>query len=176
LLAAVPHLPGEEAHASRMREVLFLGMSGPLAVILDRQERMSMASGLEVRFPFCDHRLVQYLWNVPWSMKSRGGTKRLLKDAMADLLPRGRCGAARAPTRTCTTRVRQGPRRAGRLDRQRPGVGHPVDVRPGAGGRAARRDPGRPAPLRPARRHQRPQLLIQIVEAHAWIEDHDITV
>jgi asparagine synthetase B (glutamine-hydrolysing) len=48
---------------------------------------MSMAVGLEVRVPFCDHRLVEYLWNVPWSIKSAGGLKALLKSAMADVLP-----------------------------------------------------------------------------------------
>jgi asparagine synthetase B (glutamine-hydrolysing) len=70
-----------------MREVFFLGMSGPLSVILDRKDRMSMSQGLQVRLPFCDHRLVQYLWNVPWSSKSAGGVKGLLKAAVADLLP-----------------------------------------------------------------------------------------
>ncbi|MDT9687048.1 asparagine synthase (glutamine-hydrolyzing) [Streptomyces sp. P9(2023)] len=87
LLSAVPRLAGESAGDARMREVFFLGLSGPLAVILDRKERMSMAHGLDVRVPFCDHRLVQYVWNVPWAMKSRGGVKGLLKAAMADVLP-----------------------------------------------------------------------------------------
>ena len=70
-----------------MREVLFLGMSGPLAVVLDRMERMSMAHGLEVRLPFCDHRLVEYAWGIPWSMKSTGGLKGLFKTAMAGFVP-----------------------------------------------------------------------------------------
>lgn len=89
LLSEVPRLDGEDPVDARMREVLFLGMSGPLAVILDRKERMSMSQGLEVRLPFCDHRLVQYVWNVPWSMKSFGGLKGLLKAAMADVVPLG---------------------------------------------------------------------------------------
>lgn len=87
LIARVPRLDGEDAEEARMREVLFLGMAGPLQVILDRKERMSMAHGLQVRLPFCDHRLVQYVWNVPWRMKSEGGLKGLLKAAMADMLP-----------------------------------------------------------------------------------------
>jgi len=40
-----------------------------MPTLLDRKDRMSMASGLEVRVPFCDHRLVEYVWNVPWAMK-----------------------------------------------------------------------------------------------------------
>lgn len=87
LMASMPRLPGEDPQDARMRELLFLGMAGPLAVILDRKERMSMAVGLDVRIPFCDHRLVQYVWNVPWHLKRTGGVKGLLKAAMADILP-----------------------------------------------------------------------------------------
>jgi asparagine synthetase B (glutamine-hydrolysing) len=49
---------------------------------------MSMAHGLEVRVPFCDHRLVEYVYNAPWSMKTFDGReKSLLRAAVADLLP-----------------------------------------------------------------------------------------
>ena len=45
---------------------------------------MSMYSGLEVRVPFCDYRLVEYLYNVPWAMKDyEGYEKGLLRKAMA---------------------------------------------------------------------------------------------
>ncbi|HET8641988.1 MAG TPA: asparagine synthase (glutamine-hydrolyzing), partial [Pseudonocardiaceae bacterium] len=78
LLARVPRLPGETGLDARMREVLFLSLSGPLAVLLDRKDRMSMAVGLEARVPFCDHRLVEYVWNVPWSVKTAGGHQKSL--------------------------------------------------------------------------------------------------
>ena len=49
---------------------------------------MSMYSGLEVRVPFCDHHLVEYVWNIPWEMKSRNGQrKQVLRDAAEGLLP-----------------------------------------------------------------------------------------
>lgn len=86
-VAAVPKLKGEDAEQARMREVLYLGMGGPLSVVLDRKERMSMAHGLQVRVPFCDHRLIEYAWNIPWSMKSRSHPKGLLKDAVQDVVP-----------------------------------------------------------------------------------------
>jgi asparagine synthetase B (glutamine-hydrolysing) len=55
---------------------------------LDRKDRLSMAVGLGVRVPFCDHRLVEYVWNVPWHLKQTGGTEKgLLRRAAADLLP-----------------------------------------------------------------------------------------
>ncbi|WP_086563288.1 asparagine synthase (glutamine-hydrolyzing) [Streptomyces africanus] len=88
LRAQVPRLAGEQGIDARMREVLFLSLQGPLAMLLDRKDRMSMAVGLEVRVPFCDHRLLEYVWNVPWTVKTADGReKSLLRMAVADLLP-----------------------------------------------------------------------------------------
>jgi asparagine synthase (glutamine-hydrolysing) len=87
-LAEVPRLAGETGHDRRMREVSYLALTRFLPVLLDRKDRMSMATGLEVRVPFCDHRLVEYLWNVPWRLKCADGVpKSLLRSAVADLLP-----------------------------------------------------------------------------------------
>ncbi|WP_405747096.1 asparagine synthase (glutamine-hydrolyzing) [Streptomyces sp. NBC_01525] len=86
--ARVPRLTGESGLQARMREVLYLSLQGPLLYLLDRKDRMSMALGLEVRVPFCDHTLLEYVWNVPWKMKvADGREKSLLRAAVADLLP-----------------------------------------------------------------------------------------
>lgn len=88
LLAEVPGLPGETKLNARMREVLYLSMQAPLSLLLDRKDRMSMAVGLEVRVPYCDHRLIEYVWNVPWEMKTADGReKSLLRLAFGDRLP-----------------------------------------------------------------------------------------
>ncbi|MFI6676790.1 asparagine synthase (glutamine-hydrolyzing) [Kribbella sp. NPDC050470] len=88
-LAEVPRLAGEDGSDRRMREVSYLALTRFLPVLLDRKDRMSMAVGLEVRVPFCDTRLVEYLWNVPWAFKAIDGTpKGLLRRVAADLLPR----------------------------------------------------------------------------------------
>jgi asparagine synthase (glutamine-hydrolysing)/putative beta-lactam synthetase len=87
LLSKVPKLAGEAPKEARMREVLYLGMSGPLQVIIDRKDKMSSALGLDMRIPFCDHRLVQYVWNIPWELKTTGGLKGLLKKAVEDIVP-----------------------------------------------------------------------------------------
>ncbi|MFI7067131.1 asparagine synthase (glutamine-hydrolyzing) [Kribbella sp. NPDC050124] len=88
-LAEVPRLAGEDGVDRRMREVSYLALTRFLPVLLDRKDRMSMAVGLEVRVPFCDTRLVEYVWNVPWAMKAIDGTpKGLLRRVAADLLPR----------------------------------------------------------------------------------------
>lgn len=87
-LAEVPHLDGEEGEEARMREVAHLDHMFFLRALLERKDRMSMAVGLEVRVPFCDHRLVEYMFNVPWAIKkSDGREKSLLRDAAEDLLP-----------------------------------------------------------------------------------------
>ncbi|MFJ6214909.1 asparagine synthase (glutamine-hydrolyzing) [Streptomyces sp. NPDC092296] len=87
-LAEVPHLPAADAHERRMREICYLHLTRFVQLLLDRKDRMSMATGLEVRVPFCDHRLVQYVFNTPWSMKTFDGReKSLLRAAARDVLP-----------------------------------------------------------------------------------------
>jgi len=87
-LAEVPRLVGENQQDRRIREVLYLGLTRWLPFLLDRKDRLSMASGLEVRVPFTDHRLVEYVWNVPWPVKEAGGIEKgLLRTAADGLLP-----------------------------------------------------------------------------------------
>lgn len=87
-LEKVPVLTGENALEARRREIFYLNITWFMSTLLDRKDRMSMASGLEVRVPFCDHRLVQYVWNIPWDMKScNGREKGILREAVKGLLP-----------------------------------------------------------------------------------------
>ena len=94
----VPVLPGEPDSERRMRELTYLNLTRFVQTLLDRKDRMSMAVGLEVRVPFCDHRLVEYVFNVPWRMKSFDGReKSLLRAAAADLLPESVLERAKTP-------------------------------------------------------------------------------
>jgi asparagine synthase (glutamine-hydrolysing) len=87
-LSEVDHLPDESPVEHRMREICYLNLTRFVQILLDRKDRMSMAHGLEVRVPFCDHRLVEYVYNTSWAMKTFDGReKSLLRAATADVLP-----------------------------------------------------------------------------------------
>jgi asparagine synthase (glutamine-hydrolysing) len=84
----VPVLPRENGLDAKMREISYMNLTRFLPILLDRVDRMSMAVGLEVRLPFCDYRLLDYVWNIPWEMKTLGDMEKgLLRRAFADVLP-----------------------------------------------------------------------------------------
>ncbi|MFI1176931.1 asparagine synthase (glutamine-hydrolyzing) [Streptomyces melanogenes] len=87
-LAAVPHADGESPEEHRQREMQHLSLTRWLRQLLHRKDRLSMAQGLEVRVPYCDHRLVEYAFATPWALKSFDGReKSLLRAAGAGLAP-----------------------------------------------------------------------------------------
>jgi asparagine synthase (glutamine-hydrolysing) len=87
-LAEVPRLANESRDDDRLREIAYLSITRFMPTLLDRKDRMSMAVGLEVRVPYCDHRIVEYAWNIPWTYKRLfGHPKGILRQSVADLLP-----------------------------------------------------------------------------------------
>jgi len=97
-LADVQPLEGETGLEARMREISHLHLTRFVRVLLDRKDRTSMATGLEVRVPFCDHRLVEYVYNAPWALKNYDGReKSLLRGATADVLPRSVVERVKSP-------------------------------------------------------------------------------
>jgi asparagine synthase (glutamine-hydrolysing) len=87
-VAKVRRLDGESPFEWQMRKICYLHLTHFVQILLDRKDRMSMAVGLEVRVPFCDHRLVEYVYNTPWSLKTYDGReKSLLRGAARDVLP-----------------------------------------------------------------------------------------
>jgi len=56
-------------------------------VLLRDSDQMSMAHALEVRVPFIDYTLVEYVLGLPDKYKSTASPKKLLVDALGDLLP-----------------------------------------------------------------------------------------
>ena len=81
-------LPGTPSEERRMKEMVNLNFRWFMQTLLDRKDRMSMYHGLEVRVPFCDHRIAEYLYGVPWKYKDYNSTEKgLLRYAMSGLLP-----------------------------------------------------------------------------------------
>lgn len=81
-------LPENSPRERRMKEMVNLNFRWFMQTLLDRKDRMSMYHSLEVRVPFCDHRIAEYLYSVPWEYKDyQSREKGLLRQAVADLLP-----------------------------------------------------------------------------------------
>lgn len=87
-IAETPGLAGESSEEKRRREIAYLNLKWFMQTLLDRMDRTSMFSGLEARVPFADHRIIEYIWNVPWAYKNYNGTvKGLLREASRGLVP-----------------------------------------------------------------------------------------
>lgn len=81
-------LPENNAQERRMKEMVNLNFRWFMQTLLDRKDRMSMYHGLEVRVPFCDYRIAEYLYGVPWAYKDHNGVEKgLLRKAVEDILP-----------------------------------------------------------------------------------------
>jgi len=86
--AEVPALASESEHLHTIRQMSYLNITRFMPTLLDRKDRMSMAAGLEVRVPFCDHRLVDYVFNIPWEFKISGDREKgILRRALKGVLP-----------------------------------------------------------------------------------------
>ncbi len=87
-VAETPKLPGDSKTEARRREIAWLNLRWFMQTLLNRMDRDSMYSGLNARVPFADYRLVEYVFNAPWDMKTRDGVvKSLLRQAGKGLLP-----------------------------------------------------------------------------------------
>jgi asparagine synthase (glutamine-hydrolysing) len=87
-LAETPLHPDDDALTIRMRQTFYWHLTRFLPMLLNRKDRMSMMVGFEVRVPFCDYRLVEYVWNIPWPMKTIDGMEKgILRRALKGLLP-----------------------------------------------------------------------------------------
>jgi asparagine synthase (glutamine-hydrolysing) len=87
-VAETPLLDGEKSDEKRRREISYLNLKWFMQTLLDRMDRTSMFSGLEARVPFADHRIIEYVWNVPWKFKYYNNTvKGLLREAARGLVP-----------------------------------------------------------------------------------------
>lgn len=84
----VPFLSEEMDIQKQQRQMSYLFITRFLPFMLERKDRTSMMNGFEVRVPFCDYRLVEYVWNVPFDMKSMDRIEKgILRRAFQHVLP-----------------------------------------------------------------------------------------
>lgn len=78
----------DSKETAEKRKISYLTLNWFMQTLLDRSDRMAMYNGLELRVPFCDYRLAQYVWNIPWEWKAlKGREKGLLRYICKDFLP-----------------------------------------------------------------------------------------
>lgn len=86
---SAPKLKSDSETDRRMREMFYLNFYWFMQCLLERKDRCSMYSGLEVRVPFCDYRLAEYAYNMPWELKAYNGREKgIVRKAFEDVLPK----------------------------------------------------------------------------------------
>ena len=87
-VSETPRFAEDTPLEARRREIAYLNQKWFMQTLLDRMDRTSMYSGLEARVPFADHRLIEYVWNVPWEMKTKNDVvKSLLRECGVGMVP-----------------------------------------------------------------------------------------
>lgn len=87
-LANVEILDTDSKETAEKRKISYLTLNWFMQTLLDRSDRCSMYNDFEIRVPFCDYKLAEYVWNIPWEMKAyKGREKGLLRHIMKDILP-----------------------------------------------------------------------------------------
>lgn len=87
-LSKVELLEDDTEETAEKRKISHLTLNWFMQTLLDRSDKMGMYNGFEIRVPFCDYRLAEYVWNIPWEMKALNGREKgLLRYIMKDVLP-----------------------------------------------------------------------------------------
>lgn len=173
---AVPKLKGESKLESRMREMFALNFYWFMQCLLERKDRCSMFSGLEVRVPFCDYRLVDFAFNMPWKLKSFGGREKgIVRKAFEDVLPREIAWRKKSPYpkthnpeyfKTCAERVKNILQKKNQLTSllSRDGIGQIIQ------------SPDSVASPWYGQLMQAPQILAYIIELDYWFEKYKVEI
>ena len=173
---AVPKLKGESKLESRMREMFALNFYWFMQCLLERKDRCSMFSGLEVRVPFCDYRLVDFAFNMPWKLKSFGGREKgIVRRAFEDVLPREIAWRKKSPYpkthnpeyfKTCAERVKNILQKKNQLTSllSRDGIGQIIQ------------NPDSVASPWYGQLMQAPQILAYIIELDYWFEKYKVEI
>ena len=176
-LYTVDCLPDDSPLDKRMREMFALNFYWFMQCLLERKDRCSMYSGLEVRVPFCDQRLVDYAYNMPWELKALNGREKgIVREAFGDLLPQEIVRRKKSPYpkthnpvywRLCSEQVQKilaDPSRRINLLLSKEGVGDIIE------------HPDRLQSPWYGQLMQAPQILAYLIELDNWMERYDVQI
>ncbi len=87
-LSKIEYTGMESLETKKHKSLMYLTMNWFMQTLIDRTDRMCTYSSVGARVPFCDYRLIEYAWNIPWEMKAyKGREKGLLRYSMEGYLP-----------------------------------------------------------------------------------------
>ena len=81
-LSEVEILKEDSKETAEKRKISYLTLNWFMQTLLDRSDRMGMYNGFELRVPFCDYRLAEYVWNIPWEQKALNGREKVFLDML----------------------------------------------------------------------------------------------
>ena len=82
----------------QMKQMMKLNLDWFMSTLADRAERMARSTSMTIRVPFCDTRIVQMLYQIPFSMKIKDGIEKyLLRKAFEQDLPNEICWRKKSP-------------------------------------------------------------------------------
>lgn len=97
-VAETPRCAQDSPEEARRREIAWLNLRWFMQTLMDRMDRCAESAGLSARVPFADHRLVEYVWNIPWPLKYKDNTvKYILRRAGEGWLPDSVLYRAKSP-------------------------------------------------------------------------------
>ncbi len=169
-------LPTDSRLEGRMREMFMLNFYWFMQCLLDRKDRMSMYTGLEVRVPFCDYRIVEYAYNMPWSLKALNGREKgIVRKAFENDLPEEIVYRKKSPYpkthnpfyfETVCARVRSILNKKNAL----------TELLSKDGVRNIMENPDSIAEPWYGQLMRAPQILAYIIQLDAWFEEYDVTL
>jgi len=87
-LSELDDFEGDSPDTAKRRKISHLTLNWFMQTLLDRSERIATYTNFEIRVPFCDYRLAQYVWNIPWEIKALNEREKgLLRYISKEFLP-----------------------------------------------------------------------------------------
>lgn len=83
-----PVFGGDTKEEMLQRQMSHINLNWFMYSLGARSERCGAFGGVNIRMPFCDYKLIEYVWNIPYGIKAAGGREKgILREAFKKRLP-----------------------------------------------------------------------------------------